>query len=362
MIEVIRQYMLEEMPDKPKQGEWYRCTTGGLCANGEPYYGAIKLGRENKLLVLLCGGGFAIDEYTASRPNSLYNEAGTLGFYFDDTFVWVDVCRLYGILSAKKENPFRDWTCVIAGYASGDFHCGDGDYFYRDAEGREQSLRCHGRRHLNALIDRAKRFMPAPDRLCIAGYSAGGFGTALMSEEIIGRFPDCKDVTCLIDGAHFLREGWQKIARDVWHAPEEICARLAGEDLVFGCLQALRARHKEVKLGFVCSSRDALLAQGQCFFAEGEMQFHKLYGEKVRRDLAAFVEGCKRQIGAMYFYIYDAPSAEAPGACDLTQHCVIASANAFEICSDGIKVMAWLKNLIEGRSGDVGLSLLTEEQ
>lgn len=71
MIEVIRQYMLEEMPDKPKQGEWYRCTTGGLCANGEPYYGAIKLGRENKLLVLLCGGGFAIDEYTASRPQQL---------------------------------------------------------------------------------------------------------------------------------------------------------------------------------------------------------------------------------------------------------------------------------------------------
>ena len=50
-----------------------------------------------------------------------------------------------------------------------------------------------------AVLRMAKEYIGTPKKLLIAGTSAGGWGTSLMSEDVIRFFEGCEDVTCLVD-------------------------------------------------------------------------------------------------------------------------------------------------------------------
>lgn len=59
----------------PETGAWYKASLPGcVCSCGKPYYAYMKIGLENKLMVMFEGGGAAINEYTATRPRGLFYE------------------------------------------------------------------------------------------------------------------------------------------------------------------------------------------------------------------------------------------------------------------------------------------------
>ena len=91
-----------------------------------------------------------------------------------------------------------------------------------------------------------KELVPHPDQIMVTGFSAGAFATSLLTDDVVGQFPDCRNITACVDSALLLYD-WQKVAREVWKSPEEIAARLTGNDLVADSLEALHTKRPEVK-------------------------------------------------------------------------------------------------------------------
>ena len=66
----------EELPEVPEKGKWYVYRPEGcVCSTGTPYMSTLRIGKENKLMVVFCGGGCAVDAHAAARPGKT-GEAG----------------------------------------------------------------------------------------------------------------------------------------------------------------------------------------------------------------------------------------------------------------------------------------------
>lgn len=73
----------EDLPVNPEKNTWYTYRPEGcICSDGEPYYSTLKIGTVNKLLVMFCGGGVALDAFSAARPNTIVPEEGKPTFYY----------------------------------------------------------------------------------------------------------------------------------------------------------------------------------------------------------------------------------------------------------------------------------------
>ena len=88
---LVKLFLLNKPKDltkKPKKNVWYVYRPEGcICSEGSLYFSSLKIGTENKVLVLFCGGGVAVDSYSAARPDELVKEEGKDTFYFKTTAV-----------------------------------------------------------------------------------------------------------------------------------------------------------------------------------------------------------------------------------------------------------------------------------
>ena len=58
---------------EPKIGQWYSIyPEGAKSSDGSEWYGLMRLGSSDKVIVYFFGGGVSIDEYTAAHPKSLF--------------------------------------------------------------------------------------------------------------------------------------------------------------------------------------------------------------------------------------------------------------------------------------------------
>ena len=78
-----------------------------------------------------------------------------------------------------------------------------------------------------------------PDTLLVTGFSAGGFATSLLADDVIDRFPSAENVIICVDSSLLLYNGWHETAVDLWQAPTEISDRLTTNNLVLDSLTYL---------------------------------------------------------------------------------------------------------------------------
>ena len=205
---------------------------GAVCSDGSRYHGLFRKGRENKLLIVLDGGGFAYDKYTAARPSGDSFDENNPTFY--DAWCKPDknaYARLSMFHEKCRKSPFYGWSMLYVPYASGDFHGGAGEFTYEDPEGKQRVFYAHGNINLHLCIDFMKQFCPRPEKLVVLGCSAGGFGTAFVGNDILDCFPDCGDCTCIVDGAAIDCD-LKQCAETLWQAPEAIAAAIHTTDPV----------------------------------------------------------------------------------------------------------------------------------
>lgn len=112
-----------------------------------------------------------------------------------------------------------------------------------------------------------------PDAVVVTGYSAGGFATALLSDDIFSNyFPNAKSKNVLVDSSLLLHDDWHSIATDVWQTPKEISDKLVSNNLTLDCLSALHDKYGDgINLLFDSSTRDGDLAKVQNYFETGVM-------------------------------------------------------------------------------------------
>lgn len=281
-----------EIRNNPTIGKWYRVSSDKMKdSEGGSYHAFFRKGSENKVMIYFAGGGVSVNAETARNDD------------YNTRMVWPDALanvamNMGGLASDVEDNPFRDWSLVLFPYATGDFHAGAGEYRYIDTDGKEKVLYHHGYINYTEAMQEimARADIGAADTVLVTGYSAGGFASALLSDDIFTNyFPDAQNKNVLVDAALLLNNDWHTIATDVWHTPESITKMLTTDNLTLNCLRALREKYGDsIHLLFDSSTRDGDLAKVQNYFDTGGMDVNEeradIYQKILKETIPQFKE------------------------------------------------------------------------
>ena len=206
-----------------------------------------------------------------------------------------------------------------------------------------------------AFVEQIKPYVGDPDTLLVTGFSAGGFATSLLADDVIDRFPSAENITVCVDSSLLLYDGWHETAVDLWQSPTEISDRLVTDNLVLDSLTALHEKRGDsVKILFDCSYRDDTLQQYQAYIRTGTMTKDKENGDLFQKNLAEMVKGLQENISGVGICIWNhAEDAETHN----TQHTIISS-NVFDKLEDGVSVADWIYAAVNGDVQSHGLALL----
>ncbi|MBR0216934.1 MAG: hypothetical protein IJL96_08430, partial [Clostridia bacterium] len=178
----------------------------------------------------------------------------------------------------------------------------------------------------------------------------------LLTDAVADTFPECRDITACVDSAmmHF---DWQRVAREIWKAPEEISARLTGDEIVTDSLLALHRNHPEIKIMYCCSVRDAALTQMEMYLEDGRWIPDKAAGVSFQQKLKEMLDNLQKEIPNLSTFIFDTPDKNSKDA-DLTVHCLCGSNAAFTTSVDGVTCADWMMRGVNGEVLKLGLDKL----
>ena len=359
---LLKKKRFPAIPETPETGKWYRIYPDGCVdANGERTFASFQLGTENKLLVFFSGGGVSWNEYTAARQVSLYSKNVNEGFYMVHVDLFANLNVDKGIFEKSDRNPFRNWNKLILHYNTGDFHAGDGDFPYTALDGSARVLHHHGFRNYQAIMERVKKYVAQPESLLITGCSGGAFGVALLSDDLIGQYPQCGNITCVVDSGFFRIPDWHGIAENVWHSPAEIVDRLHSDNIMLDGLEALYRKHADrVKYMFCSSIRDSALSRMMNYLEHDDFSFSKASGQMYEAELKRLCDELRDKVPTIGLYFFDVPDKSLKKM-GLTIHCIIGERVAYEHRTDGKTAMEWIENAVNGNVEQIGLHLLEKE-
>ena len=212
-----------------------------------------------------------------------------------------------------------------------------------------------GDNNYSAYVEQVRQYIGEPDALLVTGFSAGGFATSLLADDVIDRFHSAKNVTVCVDSSLLIYDGWHETAVNLWKAPTEISDRLTTNNLVLDSLTALHEKRGDsVKILFDCSYRDDTLMQYQSYIDSGKMDKTKEHGDNFQRDLKEMVNGLHTNIPDVGIYIW---SCGEDAETHNTQHTIISS-NGFDKLGNDRSVGEWIYDAVNGDVKTYGLELL----
>lgn len=334
------------------------------CAFGDPYCIHVRRGDPSRLLFYLEGGGASWDRESAKWPNTpetreIFGHVPLFSVIADENpaETSIQTGAWSGYLSTTAENPLCDWSMVIVSYATGDFHTGTGDLTFTAADGSERILHHHGYLNLQKALAITRELFPAPSRLLIGGESAGAYGVAAVSGDVMDAFPDCRDVTILCDSA-LMSHDWSDTVRHIWQAPPHIADAVRSENFVVDWFRALHEKYGDFpRYLYTCGCRDETLVTFGHYLEDGQFIQDEVYCEKFRRALAQMCRELKDVSPRISLYIHDFEKERlAPGV----KHCIFANGCYTAHAMNGITPLQWLADAMEDRLCDVGLELLKD--
>lgn len=349
VYEFILQY--PKLKNNPKIGKWYRVTSADMkTSEGGRYRAFFKKGSENNVLIYFAGGGVSINEETARDDTYNTREIGI------DMLANVTM-NMGGLASDVKGSPFENWSIILFPYATGDFHAGTGEFHYIDNDGQEKILYHNGYVNYTETMKKIMEYagIDNPEAVIVTGYSAGGFATALLADDIFTNyFPDAYSKNVLVDAALLLNDNWNEIARNVWQTPKEISDKLVSDNLTLDCMSSLYEKYGDgIHLMFDCSTRDGDLAKVQNYFDDGIMDVDEQQADEFQQILKNTIPKFE-EIGVSLFIWdgvawYDDPR-------NMTAHTIIATPAVwlpFE--EQNQSVAGWLSDAVAGKQKDYGV-------
>ena len=346
-----------EIRNNPAEGKWYRISSSEMKdSEGGKYHAFFRKGSENKVMIYFAGGGVSINEETAK----------------DDTYnmreVWPDLLanttmNMGGLAADVDGSPFQNWSMILFPYATGDFHSGTGEFHYTDTDGKEKILYHNGYNNYTLAMQEImeKAGIEDADTVLVTGYSAGGFATALLSDDIFTNyFPNAANKNVLVDASLLLYDDWHDVAVNVWKTPKEISDKLTTNNLTLDCLRSLHEKYDEgIHLLFDCSTRDGDLAKVQNYLNNGIMDVDEaqadLFQQMLKENIPQFQEA------GVNLFIWDGlPWYDDPR--NLTMHTIIAVPYVWAPFEEqGQSVAGWLQDTIQGDLKDYGLNLINKK-
>ena len=345
-----------ELKKDPVINKWYRVSDSVMKdSEGNSYHALFKKGSENKVMIYFAGGGVSVNEETAR----------------DDTYntkmLWPDLLanttmNMGGLASSIKGSYFENWTLILFPYATGDFHSGTGEFHYTDTDGKEKILYHNGYVNYTAAMKEImeKAGIKDADTVLVTGYSAGGWGVALLADDIYTNyFPDAQNKNVLIDSSMALFDSWYDTAVDVWQTPESITQYIKTDNLTMDMLNALHEKYgDDIHLLFDSSTRDGDLAKVQNYFQNGIMEVDEDVADVYQQTLKDAIPQFKENGVSLFIWDgvswYDDPR-------NMTAHTIIATPAVwvpFE--TQGQSIAGWLEEVITGNLRDYGIDLVNK--
>lgn len=346
-----------KLKNNPKVGKWYRVTTSEMkTSEGDRYRAFFKKGSENKVLIYFAGGGVRINEEMAR--NDTYNTSE----------IAIDVLanvtmNMGGLASEVDGSPFENWSIILFPYATGDFHAGTGEFHYTDTDGKEKILYHNGYVNYSETMKMVmeKAGLDNIDTVLVTGYSAGGFGAALLSDDVFTNyFPNVESKNILVDASLLLNDDWHSIATDVWQTPKEISDKLVSNNLTLDCFVSLHEKYGEdIHLLFDCSTRDGDLAKVQNYFDDGIMDVDEKQADEFQQILKETIPQFKEAGVSLFLWDgvawYDDPR-------NMTAHTIIATPAVWLPFEEQNQSIAqWLVDAIDGKLSDYGVELIDKK-
>lgn len=362
---IVRYYIITHARTPVQQrnpGEWFDISPEGIVsADGSPVTTQMRVGSENKVIVLFFGGGISVNEYTAARPYVGMTIDVEPGFYSPNASGQIpDWCGI-GISDSTLLNPFRGWSVIVIPYTTADFHVGGADYAYTTADGNNAVLHHHGYENYRAIMDEAIRYVGQPDELLVAGYSAGGYGAAMLTEDLMeSYFPDAGHVTLCVDSSLLLLDNWEEIFRDVWGAPEAIADKILSDNLIVDFMTDLYETYGDaLTYLYIGSVRDGALTRYQTYFDIGVYSASNQNVAVYTDYLRTMVRQLRENVPTIGIYLFDRlPFSIRPNQFTLTQHTILETRNVFWRLTERTSAAAWLEQAIGGSVATLGLDLL----
>ena len=147
------------------------------------YRAFFKKGSENKVLIYFAGGGVSVNEETA-RDDTYNTKEVAIDMLANVTM------NMGGLASEVEGSPFKNWSIILFPYATGDFHAGTGEFHYTDKDGKEKILYHNGYVNYSETMSMVMEMagLDNIDTVVVTGYSAGGFGAALLSDDVFTNY------------------------------------------------------------------------------------------------------------------------------------------------------------------------------
>ncbi|MEX0838447.1 MAG: pectin acetylesterase-family hydrolase [Parvibaculum sp.] len=308
---------------------WTTIAPGGetACAHGTPYEFHVKPGRADRLFVFLNGGGACWTGALCSLDEEPTPYVPVSRIEHNDPR------RLKGVFDAgNADNPLADWTQVFVSYCTGDVHLGNRDVTYDDGK-EEITVRHRGRRNVRAALDWVYANVKAPERVLVAGSSAGGIAAPWYAVEVAAEYPKA-GIAVLGDGAGGYRDPAVAPLMEGWGFWDDAPSWTNG-------IEGDGARFEDIWRKAAEAEPRLTLAQFDNAYDEVQEMFLKLLGTEARlhplvaanrADLAAAIPGFR--------------SYTAGG----TPHTLIRFDRLYTYEVDGVRAVDWLRDMAEGRA------------
>jgi hypothetical protein len=322
--------------------QWQTITPGEptVCADGSPFRFFVHPGDPAKLLIEFEGGGACWDDATCAAD--VYNKRVQA-----DPNDPAQRGRLVGIYDRQNaENPFRDWTHVYIPYCTGDLHWGSVDKTYTGPAG---PFVVPHRGAINAATALSWAFdnVLAPQQVFVTGCSAGGYGSIFWAPHVLNRYPGARGVQLSDSAAGVVPPGFFTVPLQSWNVaaawpsfiPSLDLGRIDPAQITITQVYSSVAGHYPLA---TFSEFNRTADATQVFFyilTRGTLATTEEWAAQMQSSVAAL------QAQNANFFGYTAPGLD---------HCVINSAALYTTQVNGVRLVDWLRQLVDsGRTTNV---------
>jgi hypothetical protein len=291
----------------------------------------------NKVIVDFIGGGACWDELTCAVGS---------GFFWDE----VDGLPLreastddpHGIYDhTRAENPFADWYHVMIPYCTGDVHWGDSVTTYAEGTADEVTINHRGAVNARAVLKWVYDNFSAPEQILVTGCSAGSYGAALWSADVMNHYPNAEvlqfgDSGAGIGTTTFMAEGFPS-----WNAQAAFPAYIP--ELDPSKVDLLTLTMPDLYAGIANHFPNQKMSQYNTFFDHEQVYYFTAMGGTDAQEWSGLLQASLVEIEqrAPNFASYLAPGE---------QHCILAYDNFYSVRSNGVALVDWLRSMVEDAS------------
>lgn len=322
---------------------WNELVPGGdtICSRGTPYAFFVRPGTSNKVVIDFIGGGACWNELTCGFAGAIFEED------VESVRAAIEANQPEGFYDHENaDNPVADFWHVVIPYCTGDIHWGDNVATYGSGDSAV-TINHKGAVNTRAVLGWVYDNFDAPEQLFVTGCSAGSYGSALWSAHVMDHYPSSQVFQFGDSGAGVITQDFFENSFPSWNATQAFPSWIPALDPTKVDLLSLGLA--DLYAGIANHEASQVLSQYNTVRDENQVFFFTAMGGS---DVAAWSSQMQASIADIETRAPNFASFTAPGE----QHCILPYANFYTVQADGVRLVDWLRGMLDGESAPASVA------